>query len=121
MIFQTFGEWGFEKSNFGIPTFKISVSGIWYPCVGSANSYQKIKAYLLRRILNFHVLRNYFTSNKKLSIKNQMISEEFDELSRLIRTCSGDISVNKCEGGCNSNVQPSVVTPNGFLKVSSLG
>lgn len=44
--------------------------------------------------------------------------EEFDELGRLTRTCSGDISVNKCEGACNSQVQPSVITPNGFLKVN---
>lgn len=43
--------------------------------------------------------------------------EEFDELGRLTRTCSGDILVNKCEGACNSQVQPSVITPNGFLKV----
>ncbi|XP_065221449.1 uncharacterized protein LOC135846344 [Planococcus citri] len=42
--------------------------------------------------------------------------EEFDELGRLTRTCSGDLSVNKCEGACNSQVQPSVITPNGFLK-----
>lgn len=45
--------------------------------------------------------------------------EEFDELGRLQRTCNGDIAVNKCEGACNSQVQPSVITPSGFLKVSS--
>lgn len=43
--------------------------------------------------------------------------EEFDELGRLQRTCNGDIAVNKCEGACNSQVQPSVITPSGFLKV----
>ncbi|XP_039281309.1 partner of bursicon [Nilaparvata lugens] len=42
--------------------------------------------------------------------------EEFDELGRLQRTCNGDVAVNKCEGACNSQVQPSVVTPTGFLK-----
>nr|AZC86173.1 bursicon beta [Nezara viridula] len=42
--------------------------------------------------------------------------EEFDDLGRLQRTCSGDIAVNKCEGACNSQVQPSVITPTGFLK-----
>ncbi|XP_050533747.1 partner of bursicon [Daktulosphaira vitifoliae] len=42
--------------------------------------------------------------------------EEFDELGRLQRTCSGDVAVNKCEGACNSQVQPSVITPSGFLK-----
>ncbi|XP_075213750.1 uncharacterized protein LOC142319958 [Lycorma delicatula] len=42
--------------------------------------------------------------------------EEFDELGRLQRTCNGDIQVTKCEGACNSQVQPSVITPTGFLK-----
>lgn len=46
-----------------------------------------------------------------------IIKEEFDELGRLQRTCNADIAVNKCEGACNSQVQPSVITPNGFLKV----
>ncbi|CAH1724959.1 partner of bursicon [Aphis gossypii] len=45
-----------------------------------------------------------------------IIKEEFDELGRLQRTCNGDIAVNKCEGACNSQVQPSVITPSGFLK-----
>jgi len=43
-------------------------------------------------------------------------SEEFDDLGRLQRTCSSDVSVNKCEGACTSQVQPSVITPTGFLK-----
>ncbi|XP_046671521.1 partner of bursicon [Homalodisca vitripennis] len=45
-----------------------------------------------------------------------IIKEEFDELGRLQRTCNGDVAVNKCEGACNSQVQPSVITPTGFLK-----
>lgn len=45
------------------------------------------------------------------------ILEEFDELGRLQRSCSGEIAVSKCEGSCNSQVQPSVITPTGFLKV----
>lgn len=44
------------------------------------------------------------------------ISEEFDELGRLQRTCSGEVTINKCEGLCKSQVQPSVITPTGFLK-----
>jgi len=44
--------------------------------------------------------------------------DEYDEIGRLRRVCSGDISVTKCEGFCNSQVQPSVVTTTGFLKVS---
>ncbi|KAF2880176.1 hypothetical protein ILUMI_25977 [Ignelater luminosus] len=45
-----------------------------------------------------------------------IIKEEYDELGRLQRTCHGEIAVNKCEGTCNSQVQPSVITPTGFLK-----
>ncbi|KAK7869512.1 hypothetical protein R5R35_002288 [Gryllus longicercus] len=45
-----------------------------------------------------------------------LIKEEFDELGRLQRTCTSEVGVNKCEGACNSQVQPSVVTPTGFLK-----
>ena len=50
-----------------------------------------------------------------------MLTEEFDELGRLQRTCSGDVAVNKCEGACTSQVQPSVITPTGFLKVRAPG
>ncbi|ERL92791.1 hypothetical protein D910_10099 [Dendroctonus ponderosae] len=39
--------------------------------------------------------------------------EEFDELGRLQRTCNGEVAVNKCEGSCKSQVQPSVITPTG--------
>ncbi|XP_026319098.1 partner of bursicon [Hyposmocoma kahamanoa] len=42
--------------------------------------------------------------------------EEYDDLGRLVRSCSGEVSVIKCEGMCNSQVQPSVVTSTGFLK-----
>ncbi|KAK9729710.1 hypothetical protein QE152_g15770 [Popillia japonica] len=45
-----------------------------------------------------------------------LLKEEFDELGRLHRSCSGEIAVNKCEGSCNSQVQPSVITATGFLK-----
>lgn len=47
---------------------------------------------------------------------SQFFSEEYDELGRLQRTCNGEVAVNKCEGACNSQVQPSVITPTGFLK-----
>lgn len=49
-----------------------------------------------------------------------LIKEEFDELGRMQRTCNADVIVNKCEGLCNSQVQPSVITPTGFLKVSTI-
>ncbi|XP_023288198.1 partner of bursicon [Orussus abietinus] len=42
--------------------------------------------------------------------------DEYDETGILRRTCSGDLAVTKCEGFCNSQVQPSVVTATGFLK-----
>ncbi|XP_023954332.1 partner of bursicon [Bicyclus anynana] len=42
--------------------------------------------------------------------------EEYDDMGSLVRACSGEVMVNKCEGICNSQVQPSVVTPTGFLK-----
>ncbi|KAJ2951206.1 hypothetical protein O0L34_g5599 [Tuta absoluta] len=42
--------------------------------------------------------------------------EEFDELGRMLRSCSGEVTVNKCEGMCNSQVQPSVTTSTGFMK-----
>ncbi|XP_067005200.1 partner of bursicon [Anabrus simplex] len=45
-----------------------------------------------------------------------IIKEEFDELGRLQRTCTSEVGVNKCEGACNSQVQPSVKTPTGFQK-----
>lgn len=44
------------------------------------------------------------------------ILEEYDELGRLQRTCNGEVAVKKCEGFCNSQVQPSVITQTGFLK-----
>lgn len=48
----------------------------------------------------------------------RITKDEYDEIGRLRRVCSGDVSVTKCEGFCNSQVQPSVVTTTGFLKVS---
>ncbi|CAH4034025.1 unnamed protein product [Pieris brassicae] len=42
--------------------------------------------------------------------------EEYDDMGSLVRSCSGEVMVNKCEGICNSQVQPSVITPTGFLK-----
>ncbi|NP_001037289.1 partner of bursicon precursor [Bombyx mori] len=42
--------------------------------------------------------------------------EEYDEMGRLLRSCSGEVSVNKCEGMCNSQVHPSISSPTGFQK-----
>ena len=52
--------------------------------------------------------------------KNDLILDEKDETGGLIRTCSSDILVTKCEGSCNSQVQPSVKTSTGFLKVNRI-
>lgn len=55
----------------------------------------------------------------QLKIFNYFIifkTEEYDELGRLQRTCDGEVTVNKCEGFCNSQIQPSVITATGFLK-----
>lgn len=49
----------------------------------------------------------------------QVTKEEYDDLGNVVRSCEGTIGVTKCEGSCNSQIQPSVVTPTGFLKVSS--
>lgn len=46
------------------------------------------------------------------------IADEYNDAGLLVRTCGGDVSVTKCEGFCNSQVQPSVITTTGFLKVS---
>ncbi|XP_034938167.1 partner of bursicon-like [Chelonus insularis] len=42
--------------------------------------------------------------------------DEYDELGGLTRTCSDDVAVTRCEGFCNSQVQPSVIAATGFLK-----
>ena len=46
-----------------------------------------------------------------------VFTEEYTDGGILARTCEGDVGVAKCEGSCNSQVQPSVVHPSGFLKV----
>ncbi|KAA0187652.1 Bursicon beta precursor protein [Hyalella azteca] len=42
--------------------------------------------------------------------------EERDDNGRLIRQCEEDVLVSKCEGSCQSKVQPSVNTLSGFYK-----
>ncbi|GAB6021191.1 hypothetical protein CHUAL_003816 [Chamberlinius hualienensis] len=42
--------------------------------------------------------------------------EVTDENGQLLRTCEGEVAVNKCEGTCSSQLQPSVVQSSGFLK-----
>ncbi|XP_044597826.1 otogelin-like protein, partial [Cotesia glomerata] len=45
-----------------------------------------------------------------------LTKDEYDNDGGLIRTCSDDVSVTKCEGYCNSQVQPSVISSTGFSK-----
>ncbi|CAK1585515.1 unnamed protein product [Parnassius mnemosyne] len=49
-------------------------------------------------------------------IEIHVTKEEYDEMGSLVRSCSGEVTVNKCEGICSSQIQPSVVTATGFLK-----
>ncbi|GAB1867212.1 Bursicon beta [Camponotus japonicus] len=55
-------------------------------------------------------------SCETLQSEVRITKDEYDEIGRLRRTCSGDVSVTKCEGFCNSQVQPSVITTTGFSK-----
>lgn len=49
-----------------------------------------------------------------------IFTEEYDDMGRLVRSCSGEVRVNKCEGMCSSQVQPSISNPTGFQKVMFL-
>ncbi|KAI8421835.1 hypothetical protein MSG28_009781 [Choristoneura fumiferana] len=45
-------------------------------------------------------------------------TQEYDETGSLVRSCNGEVTVNKCEGMCSSQVHPSIATVTGFSKVS---
>lgn len=48
----------------------------------------------------------------------RITKEEYDPVNQaLIRVCEGEIRVNKCDGRCQSSLQPSFNSPTGFLKV----
>ena len=48
----------------------------------------------------------------------RITKEEYDPVNQaLMRVCEGEIRVNKCEGKCQSSLQPSFNSPTGFLKV----
>ncbi|OQR73959.1 partner of bursicon-like [Tropilaelaps mercedesae] len=42
--------------------------------------------------------------------------EENDDFGNPLRSCEGSAEVTKCEGTCNSHVQPSLSAPHGFHK-----
>ncbi|KAI8421834.1 hypothetical protein MSG28_009781 [Choristoneura fumiferana] len=43
-------------------------------------------------------------------------TQEYDETGSLVRSCNGEVTVNKCEGMCSSQVHPSIATVTGFSK-----
>ena len=53
-----------------------------------------------------------------LPVTSHAVKEDYDVTGNVLRTCEDDIEVKKCEGTCDSFLQPSVMHPNGFLKVS---
>ncbi|XP_045449585.1 partner of bursicon [Melitaea cinxia] len=68
-------------------------------------------------LLMFVTINCYIDENcETIPTEIHVTKEEYDEMGSLVRSCSGEVSVNKCEGICNSQVQPSVVTATGFLK-----
>ena len=57
------------------------------------------------------------SSCETIQTKIHVNKEEHDQAGNVIRSCEGSIQVNKCEGTCVSQLQPSVNKPNGFSKV----
>lgn len=79
--------------------------------------YSSIKLFINELIYDAHnFIYLLFSVNFSSCFLFLYCAEEYDELGRLQRTCNGEVQVNKCEGLCNSQVQPSVITPTGFLK-----
>ncbi|XP_059057384.1 partner of bursicon isoform X1 [Achroia grisella] len=71
----------------------------------------------LIEIVTIILMKTYADENcETVPTEIHVTKEEFDDLGRLVRSCSGEVNVNKCEGLCSSQVQPSVVTATGFLK-----
>lgn len=64
------------------------------------------------------ITRGQNTACQTLPSTVHVVKEEYNNDGMLGRSCEGDLSVTKCEGTCISKVTPSVVTPNGFLKVN---
>ena len=46
--------------------------------------------------------------------------EDIGESGSTVRTCEGDLQVNKCDGSCLSELRPSITSPTGFAKVSQV-
>ena len=54
-----------------------------------------------------------------LNSMGKVVKEEYEENTKnLIRICEGLVKIKKCEGRCNSSLQPSFNSANGFQKVT---
>ncbi|XP_041980171.1 partner of bursicon [Aricia agestis] len=68
-------------------------------------------------LLFIYLIQCYAEDNcETLPSEIHITKDEYDDMGSIVRSCSGDVSVNKCEGACKSQIQPSVVTATGFLK-----
>lgn len=54
---------------------------------------------------------------RSVQTKIHISREENDDFGNPLRSCEGSVEVTKCEGTCNSQVQPSLSAPHGFHKV----
>lgn len=54
---------------------------------------------------------------RSVQTKIHINREENDDFGNPLRSCEGSVEVTKCEGTCNSQVQPSLSAPHGFHKV----
>ncbi|KOB79209.1 Bursicon beta subunit [Operophtera brumata] len=80
------------------------------------SSFQKLFVYALAVIFVFAYNSVAEEECETLSTEIHVIKEEYDDIGRLMRSCSGEVSVNKCDGMCTSQVRPSIGAPTGFIK-----
>ncbi|XP_001601162.2 partner of bursicon [Nasonia vitripennis] len=80
-----------------------------------------IVSLLIAMFLKKIVLANALVNEncEKLDSEIRITKDEYSETGKLFRTCSDEIQVSKCEGYCDSQVQPSIVTSTGFTKECS--
>lgn len=74
----------------------------------------------LRRSLKSSLaLTSFIHPCKTLETSIEIEQNELSSNGQLIRRCFGQAIVSKCEGGCVSNLRPSINTASGLLKVLS--
>lgn len=80
---------------------------------------------LVLSVFQFHLIFCLQMIKSDCEILNSMgkvVKEEYEENTKnLIRICEGQVKIKKCEGKCNSYLQPSFNSPNGFQKVNLYG